>query len=120
MTTLAMLNEKNCVHTTTALTPSEQQSYLALLSTWRLDDGMLTRSFDFANYYATLAFVNALAWIIHVQDHHPELLITYNRCVVRYNTHSVNNGAGGISENDFICAAKIDAIYQQSPSIRQG
>jgi len=64
------------------------------------------RDFKFKNYYQTIAFVNALAWIAHRDDHHPDLEVSYNHCVVRYSTHSV----GGISENDFICAAKIDAL----------
>ncbi len=114
MTTLATLQEQNCIHTTTALTPAELSGYLALLHAWQVDEGMITRSFNFANYYETLAFVNAIVWMIHVQDHHPQLLVTYNRCIVRYNTHSVDDGNGGFSENDFICAAKVDAMYQQS------
>jgi 4a-hydroxytetrahydrobiopterin dehydratase len=52
--------------------------------------------------------------VIHAEDHHPELVVTYNRCVIRFDTHTVNGGKGGISENDFICAAKIDAIFEQS------
>jgi 4a-hydroxytetrahydrobiopterin dehydratase len=71
------------------------------------------RSFGFADYYKTLAFVNALAYIAHEQDHHPELTVTYNRCAVRYDTHSVNNGKGGLSVNDFICAAKVDALVAE-------
>lgn len=66
----------------------------------------IQRSFRFKNYYETLAFVNAMAWIIHREDHHPDLEVGYNRCVVHFSTHSV----GGLSENDFICAAKIDAL----------
>lgn len=66
----------------------------------------MQRSFRFKDYYQTIAFVNALAWIAHQQDHHPDLEIGYNRCLVRYSTHSV----GGLSENDFICAARIDAL----------
>ena len=66
----------------------------------------LQRSFKFKNYYETIAFVNALAWIAHQDDHHPDIEVSYNRCVVHYSTHSI----GGISENDFICAAKIDAL----------
>ena len=66
----------------------------------------LNRSFKFKNYYQTMAFVNALAWIAHQEDHHPDIEVSYNRCVVHYSTHSI----GGISENDFICAAKIDAL----------
>jgi 4a-hydroxytetrahydrobiopterin dehydratase len=66
----------------------------------------IERTFAFKNYYRTLAFVNAVAWIAHQEDHHPEMEVGYNRCRVRYSTHSV----GGLSENDFICAAKVDAL----------
>ncbi len=66
----------------------------------------LLRSFRFKNYYQTMAFVNALAWIAHQEDHHPDLEVSYNRCVVHFSTHSI----GGISENDFICAAKADTL----------
>ena len=52
--------------------------------------------------------------MVHAEDHHPELVVTYNRCCVRFDTHSVNHGSGGISENDFICAAKADAIARRS------
>ena len=71
-----------------------------------LDDGAIERRYDFADFHQTMAFVNALAWIAHREDHHPDLALGYNRCVVRFNTHSV----GGISINDFICAAKVDAL----------
>jgi 4a-hydroxytetrahydrobiopterin dehydratase len=74
----------------------------------------IVRQFDFKNYYATLAFVNAIAYVIHAEDHHPELLVTYNKCTIKFNTHSVNNGRGGLSINDFICAAKVDALFEQS------
>jgi len=66
----------------------------------------ISRTFKFKNYYETIAFVNALAWIAHQQDHHPDIEVSYNRCVVHFSTHSI----GGVSENDFICAAKIDAL----------
>ena len=71
------------------------------------DDGKaIQRSFRFKNYYETIAFVNMQAWIANREDHHPDLEVGYNRCVVRFSTHSV----GGLSENDFICAAKLDAL----------
>lgn len=73
---------------------------------WTLKDGAIEKTYAFANYHETMAFVNALAWIAHREDHHPDLQVSYNRCVVRFNTHSV----GGISINDFICAAKADAL----------
>jgi 4a-hydroxytetrahydrobiopterin dehydratase len=81
-------------------------NHLALLPGWALVDSAIQKRFDFADYHHTLAFVNALAWIAHREDHHPELLVSYNRCTVRFNTHSV----GGISINDFICAAKVDGL----------
>jgi 4a-hydroxytetrahydrobiopterin dehydratase len=66
----------------------------------------LTRTFRFPDYYRTIAFVNALAWMANSEDHHPDLGVHYDRCVVRYSTHDV----GGLSENDFICAAKANAL----------
>jgi 4a-hydroxytetrahydrobiopterin dehydratase len=94
-----------------ALPPAAISAQLEVLPEWTCRDGALERSFGFANYYGTLAFVNAIAWMIHAEDHHPDLAVGYNRCVVRFNTHSV----GGISGNDFICAAKCDALFAAAP-----
>lgn len=69
---------------------------------------VLQREFRFNNYYQTIAFVNSLAWIAHQTDHHPDLAVSYNSCSVSYTTHSI----GGLSENDFICAARIDQLGQ--------
>jgi 4a-hydroxytetrahydrobiopterin dehydratase len=80
--------------------------HLAQAVGWTLVDSALQKGFDFADYHRTMAFVNAVAWVAHVEDHHPDLAVSYNRCTVRFNTHSV----GGISINDFICAAKVDAL----------
>jgi 4a-hydroxytetrahydrobiopterin dehydratase len=80
--------------------------HLAQVSGWHLNQGAIEKTFTFKNYYETIAFVNALAWICNTEDHHPDLNVSFNRCVVRFNTHSV----GGISINDFICAAKADAL----------
>jgi len=74
----------------------------------RIEDGKLAKLYPFANYYQTMAFVNALAWISHREDHHPDLEVGYNKCRVQYATHAI----GGLSENDFICAAKADALFQ--------
>jgi 4a-hydroxytetrahydrobiopterin dehydratase len=75
---------------------------------WELiEDGhALSKTFNFKNYYETMAFVNALAYMANREDHHPDLGVHYNRCVVRFSTHDV----GGLSENDFICAAKTEAL----------
>ena len=73
---------------------------------WRLIEGALEKTFSFQNYYETMAFVNAVAFIAHAQDHHPDLAVSYSRCTVRYNTHDVS----GISISDFFCASKVDAL----------
>ncbi|MFI4939970.1 MAG: 4a-hydroxytetrahydrobiopterin dehydratase [Burkholderiales bacterium] len=113
VTTTALLDMK-CGPQKTGLTEAETTAYLKLIDGWTLSDGKIVKVFAFGNYYETLAFINAIAYVIHAEDHHPELLVTYNRCTVKFNTHSVNNSQGGISENDFICAAKVDAIFVQS------
>lgn len=84
----------------------------ALHKDWQLsDDGReISRTGKFGNYYQTIAFVNALAWIVHAEDHHPDMEVGYNRCHIRFSTHSI----GGLSENDFICAARIDALLPMS------
>jgi 4a-hydroxytetrahydrobiopterin dehydratase len=80
--------------------------FLASLAGWELQDGAITRRFEFRNFYQTMAFVNAVAWIAHGEDHHPDLEVSYRSCLVKYSTHAV----GGLSENDFICAARVDAL----------
>jgi 4a-hydroxytetrahydrobiopterin dehydratase len=74
---------------------------------WQLDakEQTISYSYTFKNFYQTIAFVNVIAQIAHQQDHHPDLAVSYNRCTVSYSTHTV----GGLSINDFICAAKINA-----------
>ncbi len=88
------------------MTPAEVQSHLADAPGWALVDGAIQKRYAFPDFHHTMAFVNALAWVAHAEDHHPDLLVGYGSCTVRYNTHSV----GGISINDFICAAKVDAL----------
>lgn len=79
---------------------------------WRVsEDGKeIRREFSFSNFYETMAFVNSMAWIAHREDHHPDFEVGYKRCDVRYSTHAI----GGLSENDFICAAKINALLATS------
>lgn len=73
---------------------------------WKLIDGSIEKTYRFVDYYRTMAFVNALAHIAHREDHHPDLQVSYGHCTVRFNTHDVN----GISESDFDCAARVDAL----------
>jgi 4a-hydroxytetrahydrobiopterin dehydratase len=112
ITTGSDLLQQQCIERQTALAASSLPQWLAQTPGWQIEDGKLCRTFTFNNYYQTLAFVNALAAMVHKQDHHPELTITYKQCIVRYDTHSVDQGRGGLSENDFICAARAGAIYQ--------
>lgn len=73
---------------------------------WTIEAGQLTRLLEFPNFHQTMAFVNAVAWLAHQENHHPDMELGYGRCKIRYHTHAV----GGLTENDFICAAKIDAL----------
>jgi len=66
----------------------------------------ISRTFTFRDFHETMSFVNAVAWIANQEGHHPDLTVGYDRCTVRYATHSI----GGLSENDFICAAKVNAL----------
>lgn len=73
------------------------------------DDGKaISRRFEFKDFYRTMAFVNALAWVANREDHHPDFCAGYNYCEVTFTTHAV----GGLSENDFICAAKANALFE--------
>jgi len=80
-------------------------AWLQEIPGWAVDADVLSRRFDFRNYYETIAFVNLVAWVANREDHHPDLEVGYNRCRVSYSTHFV----GGLSKNDFICAAHIAA-----------
>lgn len=80
---------------------------LMQLDEWVQQDLIIGKTFVFKNYYQTIAFVNAVAWLSHREDHHPNLSVGYNRCKVEYFTHAVN----GLSENDFICAAKVNQLF---------
>jgi len=85
------------------------RDYLQSLDGWQANEAVnaIYREFRFRDYYHTMAFVNAAAWIAHSEDHHPDMHVGYNRCTITYSTHSV----GGLSENDFICAARTNAVY---------
>jgi len=75
---------------------------------WQLDASgtALIREYRFKNFFRTMSFVNAVAHVANVEDHHPDLTVGYDRCLIRYSTHAIS----GLSENDFICAAKIDRL----------
>jgi len=105
------LASRHCAHHSGAidrLTDAETAVLLAALPGWRIENGQLARSFSFADFDETMAFVNALAWIARREDHHPDLAVGYGRCRIAWSTHDV----GGLSMNDFVCAAKIEALIE--------
>ena len=101
---------KPCEGGVTPLTTQEAECLLKTLDGWALSGKDLVKTYRFRNYHETMAFVNATAWVSHREDHHPDLEVSYRECRVRYSTHAI----GGLSENDFICAAKIDALISSS------
>lgn len=105
------LAEQHCVPLQSMPSMSEQEIYDMLiqfpdLDGWTWQNHALEKSIDFGDFHETMAFINALAWVCHRENHHPMLTVTFKRCVVRFETHSV----GGVSMNDFICAAKVNAL----------
>lgn len=91
------------------LTPEQSEALLqALHPDWSIsDDGLeIERTFEFPAYSRTLGFANAVAWIAIREGHHPDMTVSYGRCVVRWSTHAIN----GLSDNDFICAARVDRL----------
>jgi 4a-hydroxytetrahydrobiopterin dehydratase len=108
MIELAKRKCRACEGGVAAYDEAQARDLLRQLKGWILEDGKLVKVYPFGNYHYTLAFVNALAWISHREDHHPDLEVGYNKCRVTYWTHAV----GGLSENDFICAAKCDALFE--------
>lgn len=108
MTNLLAKSCRPCAPGTPPLTREQAAALLPQVAGWSLNQTAteLSRTFRFKNYHETLAFVNAQAWIAHREDHHPDLEVGYNRCHVRFSTHSIQ----GLSENDFICAARINAL----------
>ena len=108
MTDLKTKHCKPCEGNVAPYNAEQVKELLKQLKGWIVEDGKLVKLYPFKNYYETMAFVNALAWISHREDHHPDLQVGYNKCRVEYSTHAI----GGLSENDFICAAKADALLK--------
>lgn len=99
-----------CTESTPRVAPEEVARLVATLPGYKADllVGSISKVYEFDDFYETMAFVNAVAFIAHAEDHHPDLAVSYNRCAVTYSTHAI----GGLSENDFICAAKVDALIR--------
>lgn len=101
---------KACEGGVEPLTKDQCQQLLSQLNDWQLaaDSKSISRKLSFKNFYQTISFVNAIAWIANNEDHHPDLAIGYNYCNITFLTHAID----GLSENDFICAAKIDQLIK--------
>ncbi|MDP3920619.1 MAG: 4a-hydroxytetrahydrobiopterin dehydratase [Candidatus Omnitrophota bacterium] len=104
---LAKKKCKPCEGGMSPMSDDEIRKNLKVLNHWSYEDGVVAKTFSFKNYYETTAFVNAVVWMAHREDHHPDISFGYKNCRVAYSTHAID----GISENDFICAAKIDALF---------
>jgi len=94
-----------------AITSTQAKDLLEQLhEDWQIDkqNKLLKRDFLFKNFHETMAFVNAMAWVAHQEDHHPDFEVGYKHCLIQYTTHAID----GLSENDFICAAKIDRLLK--------
>lgn len=105
---LASKRCKPCEGGVPPLTDTEADSLVLQLEGWQRLGSLISKTYPFKDYYQTMAFVNAMAWLSHREDHHPSLTVHYNKCRVEYTTHAIN----GLSENDFICAAKVDALFK--------
>ena len=102
------LLDRHCVHGAPALDDAAIQSLLQEIPDWHVNGTRLERAFVFRDFHETMEFVNALAFMIHREDHHPDLTVGYRRCTASWTTHSAGNR---LSDNDFICAARADALY---------
>ncbi len=89
-----------------ALTPTQLEDRLRELPGWSVNGKAMRRTWSFRDHYEAIAFVNAVAWISHHSDHHPDMQVGYNKVTVEYSTHS----SGGISEKDLICAARVSDL----------
>ena len=104
------LATKKCLPCEGGVAPLRQEEIdrlLAHLQGWEYAGGRIGKTYCFKNHHETMAFVNAAAWISHREDHHPDMIVGYNACRVEYVTHAID----GLSENDFICAAKLDSLF---------
>lgn len=103
---LAAKSCKPCEGGVDPLSCEQAEQLLEQLDRWELTDALIEKQYEFKDHHQAMAFVNAVAWISHTENHHPEMVVGYNTVTVRYTTHAI----GGLSDNDFICAAKVDAL----------
>src|SRR5450432_101054 len=104
------LANKRSVHKATKLDPGQIEALLLEVPGYKADDkrALISKEYSFKDFYETIAFVNALAYIANQEDHHPDLAVSFNKCEVSFSTHD----AGGLTENDFISAARVNALIR--------
>ncbi|MBM5572585.1 MULTISPECIES: 4a-hydroxytetrahydrobiopterin dehydratase [Deefgea] len=100
------LNNQHCVEKAEKLDALAAEMLSTELNDWIIVNDTLEKTFRFKSFHETMAFANAVAFIAHQQNHHPDITLSFSRCKLTWNTHSV----GGLSRNDFICAARVDAL----------
>jgi len=108
------LTEKSCKPCEGGVSPLQREQAEALVAQipgWSINDECreISRDFRFKGFYKTMSFVNALAWIANQENHHPDFEVGYSHCLVRFTTHAID----GLSENDFICAAKVNKLLDE-------
>ena len=113
MTVHMNLNKKTCQSCEAITSPLSHEAAIELLAhcnQWTIseDQKSISRNLKFKNFYETISFVNAVAWIANQEGHHPDIQCGYNYCSMVFTTHAID----GLSENDFICAAKVDALIR--------
>lgn len=112
MSTFCDLSQGKCKPCEGGVAPYTAEEIAAAMTqldaAWQVVDGKLQRNFTFPDHYVTMTFTNAIAWVSHQQGHHPDLTVGWNTLRVEYITHAIS----GLSESDFICAAKIDALLK--------
>ena len=113
MSAVCDLTNKHCVPCEGGIDPIDRESALQMLSElpgWSLSDDakMIERNFEFRGFFRTMAFINAMAWVVNNENHHPDFSAGYNYCRIGFTTHAID----GLSENDFICAARVSALLE--------
>ena len=111
MSTVCDLSQRHCIPCeggVPTIERAEAESMLADLEGWTLsEDGkLISRKYEFKGFFRTMSFINAMAWVVNEQGHHPDFSAGYNYCDVGFTTHAID----GLSENDFICAARVNAL----------
>lgn len=99
---------KACEGGVAPLTREEAEKLLLQVPAWQLSTNAksMVRRFEFKGFNKVMGFMNAVAWIANAEKHHPDVALGYNYCEITFTTHAIE----GLSENDFICAAKVDLL----------